>query len=85
MKTGSGIGLIAIGLILMFALSDTTIGPVNFYVIGGILVAAGVLGIVLGLVERNKSTSRETVEVQQNADGTEEVTKRKTKSSDPMA
>ena len=85
MKTGSGVGLIAVGLVLMFALQDTTLGPINFWVIGAILVAAGVLGLVLGIVERNKSTSRETVEVQQNADGTEEVTKRKTKSSDPMA
>ena len=85
MKTGSGIGLIAVGLILMFALQDNDIAGINFYIIGGILVAAGVLGLVLGLVERNKSTSRETVEVQQNADGTEEVTGRKTKSSDPMA
>lgn len=85
MKTGSGIALIAAGLILMFALQDTTVLGLNFYVIGAILALAGVLGVVLGLVERNKGRSRETVEVQRNADGTEEVTKRKTTSSDPMA
>ncbi|QWC86547.1 hypothetical protein KLP28_07725 [Nocardioidaceae bacterium] len=85
MKTGSGIGLVAVGLILMFALQDTDIAGINFYIVGGILVAAGAIGIVLGLVERNRSTSREVVEVQQNADGTEEVTRRKTKNSDPMA
>lgn len=80
MKVGPGIALLAIGAILAFAVTDS-IGGVDLTTVGYILMAAGVLGIVIGLVltasqrRGTRSTTRRVTD-----DGTnpprEEVTRR---------
>ena len=62
MTTGVGIALIAIGAILAFAVNDGVSG-VDLRLIGFILIAAGALGLVLGLTQmsRGRVTSRRTV------------------------
>ncbi|SDD63209.1 DUF6458 family protein [Auraticoccus monumenti] len=81
MRVGPGIALLALGAILAFAVSDNFSG-VDLTTIGYILMGAGVLGIILGLVltaNANRgvrsSTTRRVVD-----DGTtpprEEVTRR---------
>lgn len=80
MRVGPGIALLALGAILAFAVSDNISG-VDLTTIGWILMGAGVLGIILGLVltananRGVRTTTRRTVD-----DGTnpprEEVTRR---------
>lgn len=80
MKVGPGIALLALGAILAFAVSDNISG-IDLTTIGYILMGAGVLGIILGLVltananRGVRSTTRRVVD-----DGTnpprEEVTRR---------
>ncbi len=69
MTMGGGIGLIAVGAILMFALNDTEVGPVNFYVIGLILVLAGIAGIVISILQSSTRRKAESVEVTHHEDG----------------
>ena len=49
MAFGGSIFLLALGAILAFAVGDNQVGTVDVDLIGYILMAAGVLGIVLGL------------------------------------
>lgn len=50
MTIGAALLLIAAGAVLRFAISTPTVGGVNLYVIGDILMAVGALGLVLWLV-----------------------------------
>ncbi|MVA75432.1 hypothetical protein GC722_05230 [Auraticoccus sp. F435] len=66
MKFGPGIALLAIGAILAFAVSDNISG-VDLTMVGYILMGAGALGIVLGLVlassrRGTRSTTRRVVD-----------------------
>lgn len=77
MTIGSGIGLIALGAILAFGFDDALPG-VNLYVIGIIIMAAGAVGLVLGLVmqasrRRPRNVSRTQV-VEQNTTPTGQET-----------
>lgn len=59
MRIGSSIALIAIGAILSFAIAASVPG-VNLEIIGYILIAAGVIGLLVSLVLAGKSRSRVT-------------------------
>ncbi|MGN6243956.1 MAG: DUF6458 family protein [Motilibacteraceae bacterium] len=63
MGIGVSVFLIAVGAILSFAVQDAISG-VNLVVVGYILMAAGVLGIIIALVMNNQRThtSHTTVE-----------------------
>ncbi len=67
MKVGPGIALLALGAILAFAISDNISG-VDLTMVGYILMAAGAIGIVIGLVltsmrtRGTRSTTRRVVD-----------------------
>lgn len=70
MGIGLGIFLLVVGAILSFAVSDAVDG-VNLVMIGYILMAAGVLSLLLGLVmntQRTNTTHREIVDRKTDAD-----------------
>jgi hypothetical protein len=46
MSTGAGITLIAVGAILLFTLAPGFPHGVNVHVVGGVLILAGVLGLL---------------------------------------
>ena len=50
MTIGAALLLIAAGAVLRFAISTPTVGGVDLYIIGDILMGVGVLGLVLWLV-----------------------------------
>lgn len=50
MGIGAGIFLLAVGAILKFAVTETTVYGVNLQVVGVILMIVGVLGIILDAV-----------------------------------
>jgi hypothetical protein len=61
MGIGVSIFLIAVGAILSFAVSDA-INGVNLVVVGYILMAAGVVGLIMALViNAQRSNTRHTV------------------------
>lgn len=63
MGLGLGIGLIVIGAILSFGLDPEQFDIFNINIIGYILMGAGVLSIILGLVmNQQRTTRREVVE-----------------------
>ena len=80
MTIGSGIGLIVLGAILAFGIEDSLPG-VNLYVIGLILMAAGVAGIVIGLVMQasrrgpRKLSRTQVVEQNDTPTGQETITR----------
>ncbi len=63
MTIGGSIALIAIGAILAFAV-DFEVSGINIAVIGIILIAAGLIGLIFGLVQQRRATttSRPVVE-----------------------
>ncbi len=75
MRIGSSIGLIIIGAILAFAVSDIIDG-VDLTLIGYILMAGGALGLILSLIFAGR---RSTTTVQQSGPGgvTEQWTERR--------
>lgn len=76
MGYGLGIALIAIGLILAYAVDDVVPG-VNMTLIGWILAGAGILVIIVTMIQLN-SRRRSTVTTTHTADGSHTVS-----SSDP--
>ncbi len=63
MAIGTSIFLIALGGVLAFALEDDVIDVVNVNVVGYILMAVGILGLIMSLVINNqrRSTAHRTV------------------------
>lgn len=55
MTIGLSLFLIAAGAVLSFAVNDTSVGPVDLYVVGIILMIVGVAGIVLGFVQQQQA------------------------------
>lgn len=71
MGLGLGIGLIVIGAILAFGLSPEQFDIFNINIIGYILMGAGVLSIILGMVlnqQRTNTTHREVVDRHDDVD-----------------
>lgn len=56
MTIGGSIALIAIGAILAFAV-DFDVAGINIAVIGIILMAAGLIGLIFGLVQQRRVTT----------------------------
>lgn len=50
MTIGAALFLIVAGAVLRFAISTSSLGGVNLYIVGDILMGAGALGLVLWLV-----------------------------------
>ncbi|MFK5582785.1 MULTISPECIES: DUF6458 family protein [unclassified Serinicoccus] len=70
MGIGLGIFLLVVGAILSFAVQDAIDG-VNLITVGYILMAAGVLSLLLGLVlntQRTNTTHREIVDRHNDTD-----------------
>lgn len=61
MTIGGGIALIALGAILAFAL-EFDIAGINISVIGFILMVAGAIGLVFGLITYFRATGDRVVE-----------------------
>lgn len=69
MGLGLGIGLIVIGAILSFGLDPEQFDIFNINIIGYILMGAGVLSIILGLVmNQQRTTHREVVDRHDDVD-----------------
>lgn len=71
MGLGLGIVLIVVGAILTFALGADTVDIVNINTVGWILMGAGVLSIILGLVmtnQRANTSHREVVDRREDVD-----------------
>ena len=74
MGYGLGVFLLALGLILALAVTDSISG-VDLTMIGWILALAGVLVIALTAVQANRA--RRSTAVTRHADGTETVSERR--------
>jgi len=63
MALGTSIFLIALGAVLSFALDRDIVSVFNVNVVGYILMAVGILGLIMSLVINNqrRSTSHRTV------------------------
>src|ERR1051325_9704516 len=76
MSIAAGIAFIVIGAILTFALKGGHIGELDLHAVGVILMLAGIAGIVLPMLIRNRSRfSRPTIRSRQDVmdDGTRTV------------
>ncbi|WP_277209088.1 DUF6458 family protein [Isoptericola croceus] len=63
MGIGTGIFLIVVGAILAFAIAPDTWEVVNLNIVGYICIAAGVLALILGMVQtRQRSHTSHRVE-----------------------
>ena len=76
MSIAAGIALIVFGAILTFALKGGHIGNLDLHAVGVILILAGVIGILLPTLIRNRSRfSRPTIRSRQDVmdDGTRTI------------
>src|SRR6185437_7066270 len=76
MPIAAGIALIVLGAILTFALKGGHIGDLDLHAVGVILMLAGVIGILLPTLIRNRSRfSRPTIRSRQDVmdDGTRTI------------
>lgn len=69
MSIGAGIVLIAIGAILAFAV-DVTVSGLDLRVVGWILIAAGAVGLIIGLVMMGNRRGTATVQERTYRDDT---------------
>ena len=75
MGYGLGVFLLAVGLILAFAVQDAISG-VDLTMVGYILAGVGVLSIVVTAITLNRSRGASTVATTTHADGTQTTTER---------
>ena len=76
MPIAAGIAFIVLGAVLTFALTGGHIGDLDLHAVGVILMLAGVIGILLPMLIRNRSRfSRATIRSRQDVmdDGTRTV------------
>ena len=76
MSIAAGIALIVLGAILTFALKGGHVGDLDLHAVGVILMLAGVIGILLPMLIRNRSRfSRPTIRSRQDVmdDGTRTI------------
>jgi len=83
MGYGGPIGLIVLGLILTLALQEQQIGPLDVWMLGLILAGAGVLWLILTIVQQNSRRTASTVATTTDADGRQATTERHHKSDPP--
>jgi len=84
MGFGGPIGLTVVGLVLAFAFNEQQVGPLEITTLGYILILAGVLWLVLTLVQQNTKRRHTTTAVATDAEGRQATTQR-TSESDPPA
>ena len=82
MGYGLGVFLLALGLILAFAVQDA-ISSVDLTVVGYILALAGVLVIVLTAVQMNRGRRTASVATTTHADGTQTTTEQQSTHDTP--
>ena len=82
MGYGLGVFLLAVGLILAFAVRDS-ISAVDLTVVGYILAGAGALVIVLTAMQLNRSRSTASVATTTHSDGTQTTTERRNQVDPP--
>ncbi|RFA07922.1 hypothetical protein B7R54_00865 [Subtercola boreus] len=84
MSLGSGIFLFVVGAILAFAL-DIQVSWVDLHLVGYILMAAGVIGIILGivLITRRRQSTMTTRSAVDPVSG-EQVSRRTIDRDDPL-
>lgn len=85
MGYGGPIGLIVVGLILALAVNEAAIGPLEITTLGWILVIAGLLWLVLTVVQQNTRRRHSTVATTTDAHGRQATTERHTESDPPPA
>lgn len=78
MGYGGPIGLIVIGLILTLALREEAIGPLDIWMLGAILVGAGLVWLLLTIVQANSRRTATTSEVTTDSSGNQARTERTT-------
>ncbi|MBD8869095.1 DUF6458 family protein [Nocardioides donggukensis] len=84
MGYGLGVFLMALGLILAFAVSDVIEG-VDLTMVGYILVLAGILIVALTAFQANRGRSASNVTRTTHADGRQTVTEQRNESDPPPA
>ena len=84
MGYGLGVFLLAVGLILVYAVQDS-INAVDLTTVGWILVLAGVLVIVLTAVTMNRGRTTRSVATTTHPDGSQTTTERQQRSDPPPA
>jgi len=82
MGYGLGVFLLAVGLILAFAVRDA-IDAVDLTLIGYILAGAGVLVIVLTALQLNRSRAATSTATTTHSDGTQTTTQRRNEVDPP--
>ena len=84
MGYGVGVFLLALGLIMAFAINDAIEG-VDLYVAGLILAAVGLLAIVLTAMTTMRSRGARSVATTTHSDGTQTTTERRHDTDPPAA
>lgn len=84
MGYGLGVFLLAVGLILVYAVQDT-LDAVNLVTVGWILVLAGVLVIVLTAVTMNRGRTTRSVATTTHPDGSQTTTEQQQRNDPPPA
>ena len=82
MGYGLGVFLVALGLILAFAVQDA-LDAIDLTTIGYILTGAGLLVIVLTAIQTNRSRQHTTVATTTDAHGRQATTERRVESDPP--
>jgi hypothetical protein len=82
MGYGLGVFLLAVGLILVFAISDTVNG-IDLHTVGWILALAGVVVIALTALTMNRARRATTVARTTHADGSQTVTEQSSRQDTP--
>jgi hypothetical protein len=84
MGYGLGVFLLAVGLILVYAVQDSISG-IDLTTVGWILVLVGVLAIVLTAVTMNRGRTTRSVETTTHADGSQTTTEQRHRNDPPPA
>ena len=82
MGYGLGVFLLALGLILAFAVQDA-LSAIDLTMIGYILAGAGILVIVLTAVQANRGRQHRTVATTTHPDGSQTMSERRTEQDPP--
>ncbi len=82
MGYGLGVFLLALGLILAFAVSDAIEG-VDLTMVGYILAGVGLLAIALTAMQANRTRQHTTVATSTDAQGRQATTERRTEQDPP--
>ncbi len=85
MGYGLGVFLLALGLICVYAIDDTQVGPLEVHTLGWIVAAAGALVIALTAFTLNSRRASTTVARTTHPDGSQTVQERQSRDNPPPA